>query len=469
MKSPTAGRRRSSAKPTIANLAALGAERLAELLLAAAKADPALMRALSLTIAATDGALTGEIDKQLARLRQARGLLNAKKVAALKRELANLAQAIVETLGSKDPAAGLERLLDFLGLAQWVLDRQTDNGQALAEVFRSAAGRAGELVARVTPAAVQAQLVRSAYQVFITDQCDIAEDLISTVAQALDQPGRDTLRAMIEADLQKFEPQSGAGSQSLYRFWMLTGALADVADVEGDVDGFIAAQQRRGPRVRDDAAIATRLLEAGRAQDALAAIDAAELNPAKPAHVLADLRIQALDALGRREEAQAARWAQFQVDLSVDSLRAFLKRLPDFEDFEREQEALELVRRHPDTLAALDFLSAWPDFKRAGALVRERLAVVDGDAYWVLAPAAERLGPKDPLAAILLYRLMIDFALERGRSARYGHAARHLQDCSALAGSVLDWEGWPTQAAYLAGIEREHGRKFSFWNRVTVD
>lgn len=120
-------------------------------------------------------------------------------------------------------------------------------------------------------------------------------------------------------------------------------------------------------------------------------------------------------------------------------------------------------------MAALAFLSVWPDLRRAGALVRDRLAIMDGDAYWALAPAAELLGLKDPLAAILLYRLMIDFALERGRSARYGHAARHLEDCSSLAKSGLDWEGWPTQAAYLAGLEQEHGRKISFWNRVAVE
>jgi thioredoxin-like negative regulator of GroEL len=78
-----------------------------------------------------------------------------------------------------------------------------------------------------------------------------------------------------------------------------------VADAAGDVDGYCAAQQLMGPRVRDDAGMARRLLEAGRPADALAALTAAEPNPAKNAAELADLHITVLDALGRTEEAQA--------------------------------------------------------------------------------------------------------------------------------------------------------------------
>ena len=54
------------------------------------------------------------------------------------------------------------------------------------------------------------------------------------------------------------------------------------------------------------------------------------------------MRIRLLDALGRLEAAQAARWELFSSTLSVDALRGYLKRLPNFEDVEREEEALRL-------------------------------------------------------------------------------------------------------------------------------
>jgi len=58
-------------------------------------------------------------------------------------------------------------------------------------------------------------------------------------------------------------------------------ALADVADAAGDVDAYCAAQQRLGPRVRNDAGIACRLIEASRAAVAYAIIQRAEPNWAK--------------------------------------------------------------------------------------------------------------------------------------------------------------------------------------------
>jgi hypothetical protein len=107
----------------------------------------------------------------------------------------------------------------------------------------------------------------------------------------------------------------------------LTRALADVADAEGDVDGYCAAQQLMGPRARNDAGMARRLLDTDRPAEALAILTAAEPNPAKNASELADLRVTVLDALGRSEEAQALRWSEFERGLRAESLRAYLKRL----------------------------------------------------------------------------------------------------------------------------------------------
>jgi hypothetical protein len=98
--------------------------------------------------------------------------------------------------------------------------------------------------------------------------------------------------------------------------------------------------------------------------------------------------------------------------------------------------------------------------------VRRRLSAIDGDCYWVLSPAAERLEAKEPLAATLLYRRMIDFTLDRARSSRYGHAARHLARCAWLATTITDWYGHVPHAEYFAELRRRHGRKSGFWGRV---
>ncbi|MHB8283434.1 MAG: DUF6880 family protein, partial [Caulobacteraceae bacterium] len=299
-----------------------------------------------------------------------------------------------------------------------------------------------------------------------SDGDDITTGLIGAVAGRLDEAGLASLRRTLETELGGMDPKRSGDAAGLYRSWKLTQALSEIADVQGDVDAYIAVQKLRSPRQRDDAGVVVRLLKAGRAQEALAAIEAAQPSTAQPRQALADLRVAALDALGRGDEAQALRWTRFQKDRAIESLRAYLKRLPDFEDMERETEALDQVAVDKDALAALAFLVAWPDHRRAAALARAKATALDGDAYGILTPAAEALAHKDPLAATLLYRQMIDFALSRARSARYGHVARHLNDCAGLAKSIDDWAGAAPHDTYIRKLKTAHERKFSFWKRV---
>ena len=71
----------------------------------------------------------------------------------------------------------------------------------------------------------------------------------------------------------------GFGRRALKRVEADPGA--GVADAAGDVDAYCAAQQRLGPRIRDNAGIACRLIEAGRAAEAYAIIQHVEPNRAK--------------------------------------------------------------------------------------------------------------------------------------------------------------------------------------------
>lgn len=254
-------------------------------------------------------------------------------------------------------------------------------------------------------------------------------------------------------------------------------ALMDIADAQGDVDTFIGqydAPTRKVPKIA--AEIAQRLLAAGRVQEAWQAIEAATpkehqgrngISWTWPEFEWEDARIEVLEALGRPEEAQAARWSVFERSLSEEHLRAFLKRLPAFEDVEAEERALDYAQSFASPLQALAFLVAWPALDRAAVLVIRRAAELDGDHYEVLTPAAATLAGKHPLAATLVLRAMIDFALTHSRSSRYRHAARHLLECESLASSVSDWGMVEPHQAYVARLKMEHGRKSSFWSLIT--
>jgi thioesterase domain-containing protein len=245
-------------------------------------------------------------------------------------------------------------------------------------------------------------------------------------------------------------------------------ALREIADAQGDVDSYIAQYDAAARRIPHNALeIAERLLEAGRAAEALTTIDAVELGRLRlDALDLQLLRLEALEALGRTAEAQSFRWACFTEALEGRHLRAYLKGLPDFDDVEAEDRAMALALAFPDVHAALSFLVAWPALDRANALVLARFAELDGDIYQLLSPAAAALEARYPLAATLVRRSMIDFTLNSARAKRYPHAARHLAECAADAGRIGDFGAYPSHEAYHARLMAEHGRKTGFWQTV---
>lgn len=463
----------SKSKPLTAEaLAALGAERLAALLLNAAEHDATLARTLRIAVASRDGAdaATMEIDAEIKRLKRGKGFIERDRTRAFARDLSALCTAIEGPLADADPAMALERMFDFIDLAPSLIERSDDSEGHIGETIRWACSSAAELAARVAPALPPERAAFRAFQTYLCDDYGVADGIIADFAQALDGSSRAALRSWIDTELERRPPPADPNSATgRFREWKLIHALAAIADAEGDVDAYCAAQQRLGPRVRDDAAMARRLIEAGRAAEAYAVVEAAEPNPAKGQIALADLRIAALTALGRHDEAQALRWTEFTHGLREEPLRDLLKRLPDFADVAREEEALAFAAAYRDPHRALDFLTAWPDLRRAAAVVEDRLAAIDGNSYWSLAPAAERLEGKEPLAAILLLRKMIDFTLDSARSSRYGHAVRHLRSCSWLAQQVADWRGHLPHADYVIALRRRHGRKLGFWNRLDGD
>src|SRR6516225_11057900 len=91
-------------------------------------------------------------------------------------------------------------------------------------------------------------------------------------------------------------------------------ALTEIADALGDVDAFIEQYEEETRRVPKIAAeIARRLLSAGRAQEAWQTIEATEHRRRNssgdwPDFEWEDARIDVLEALGRADDAQTARW-----------------------------------------------------------------------------------------------------------------------------------------------------------------
>ena len=473
------------------NLMALGAERLADLMLEISEGNAAIKRRLRLELVGTESpvAVAKEIRKRLATIARSRSFVDWQNRKALVDDLEAQRRAINQQVAPRFPGEAFDLMWQFLDLAKSVFDRTDDSSGTIGGVFQAAVTDLGVLAQAAKPDSQQ--LADQVFRALLRNDYGQFDNLIQVVQTALGPVGLEHLKQrMIALSVEPVHKPPAEARQAIG--WASSGpiyaddlaersristvrlALQDIADAQGDVDAYIAQFEERVRKVPKIAAeITRRLLAAGRTEDAWQIIEATEHRHHDrsdlewhPDFEWDDARIDVLDARGQTDEAQAARWSCFEHALSARHLRAYLKRLPAFDDFDAEQRALDSAERHGSRLRALSFLVSWPALDKAARLVTAHAEELDGNHYEILTPAAEALAAKYPLAATLLLRAMIDFSLTQSRSSRYGHAARHMRDCAGLASVIKDFGQFETHDAYLSRLRREHGRKTAFWNLV---
>jgi hypothetical protein len=465
------------------NLEALGPRRLAELLIEISTGSAAHKRRLRMELAGSHSSaeVSREVRKRLASIARARTFIDWRKVKALKADLETQRKTIIDFVAADDPKEGFELIWQFLALSDPIFARSDDGSGSLAESFHQACTDAGVIAkaANLDPD-ILANKILSAVQDNGYGQYD---RLITAMVPALGNDGLECLKALlVQWSKEPVEKLSQSDRQVIgwssrgaiyedeiygnHRELTVRIALQEIADAQGDVNAYIAQQPektRRAPLVATD--IADRLLSSGRAHEALETLDRVDTKGRVDVPIEWQLaRVATLEALGRADEAQTYRWKCFEESLSDAHLRAFLKRLPDFDDLEAEQKAFSHAQAFPDVHRALAFFLVWPALSEAAKLVVQRKPELDGDLYELMTPAADTLAEKHPLAATLVLRSMIDFTLDNGRSSRYKHAARHLVECGALAPHVDNFGGAGSNDAYVAELKHRHSKKHGFWS-----
>jgi hypothetical protein len=459
-------------KITIETLTKLGARKLAELLIAEAAGSRRLKQTLNLAVSTKDGpaALGAILRRRLVTLAKSRSMLSYDRGGELIAELDELRKTIFETIGAKDSKLSFELLLEFLDLHSSILESVDDSSGRVGSVFQMACEDLGPIAqrARIEPEALAATV----FEKVISNRYGIYDGLVVSLAAALGQKGRAALRGLLLQRRQQYPTEDKravtAGGRYDFTLGCLSLALRDIAECEGDADAFIDTYQDSNltnPLFASE--IALQLLRSGRGQEALDYLDRAAPSAANP-HFgqieWTDAKIAALDAVQRVEDAQTLRLAFFQDQLSPSHLRAYLDRLPDFDDVEAEDRALDFVAGHNNVHAALAFLVWWPALEQATQLVRSRINEIDGDLYELLDPAAIALEGKYPLAAVLLRRALIEVTLHKGRATRYKHAARHVREIDSLNAQIKDYGGFETHDLFIARLLRAHPRKMGFWS-----
>jgi hypothetical protein len=442
------------------NLEALGSERLAELVMDLVQGSAPLKREARAALLEASGseALAGEVRKRLATIKRSKTYVSWKKRKALLRDLTQQRDIIVTRIAPRDPAIAHDLLWQFMALTDDIFRRVNDDQGVFGTLFVEACESLPAIaIAAKIDAAVLADFVFTA----VTEHSDsgVFNGLIEQMADALGETGINALKARFDEALADPDWDEDA---------VLRIGLMALADLAGDPDAYAEQYQptmRAMPRVA--AKIATRLLAADRAAEALAMLDEADTDDGIPQEWV-DARIAALEACGRVDEAQEMRWKVFTATFAPDYLRDYLKRLPDFEDVEAEDRGLDHVEAKAPIYLALTFLIEWPALERAAALVMARRGAFDGNRFYALTPAADLLEAKHPLAATVLRRSMIEDTLNGAKSSRYKHAARHLLECESADAVIESYGAMVSHERFVAGLRDRHGRKYGFWDLVAT-
>ncbi|MDB6455214.1 DUF6880 family protein [Falsirhodobacter sp. 20TX0035] len=435
------------------NLLVLGPDRLADLLMEVTKGRADLQRRLRLELSAHQGPedVARDIRKRYASLRQAKGYLSRKTHRTFAKEIRSLI-ALIEGLAPVDPALAFDLLWELLHLGPGVLDRTDDRAGLLAEVWGEAMTALSRLAPHLTlPPPTLAETLFGALE---HDARGLFAGGVRALAPALGPQGLAHLDGLAA---------TAPARTGTARHHQLAAIRRDIADAQGNVDAFVAnlsAKQLTTPAIA--AEVATRLLAAHRALEALAILQNAPADPA-----LVPIHVACLEALNRTEDLKAFLWQSFRARPDADILRRYLRLLPDFDDIEAEDEARALARDHADRNAALQFFLDWRDPAMAAALVLARPDALNGDDPGPLIRAADTLDSGHPLASVLLRRTVILASLRRGRPEDIRRAADQLLACAATDAPIADYGDAPDHLSFVTRLRRTHGRRRSLWTKVS--
>ncbi len=462
---------------TIDKMKDLGADKLAQLVLAEAERNAGFRRLVKAALAGKSGpqAIAKLIDRRLSGLDRAKSFIDWDKARAFGNDLGSLVDTITSELGPAAPALAIDRLLRFIATHEKVFARVDDSSGRVQDIYYQAIAATGDLVqalpapeADLLPDRIMASLGESTHGYLL--------DLTTAVAPHLPQETLTRWDSDLKYAIAERQAEEKGRAEDNW-FYSMTSQWAQmrqtIATARGDIDLLIELELEKRPHMQDTQGMAAQLLEAGRAAEALEWVR----KPGRrtfgeaddglsPTRVSLEARI--LEALGDKPAAQALRWRCFQSALSADILREYLERLPDFEDIEAEERAHAFALEKAPPVAALRFFRDWPRLDLAAELVVAHAHRWDGGNWHSLPKTAALLEHDHPLAATILYRALLDDILAKARSKAYSHGAKYLGKLALLAAEADPDRpsGLADHATYLAGLKKAHPRKSGFWGRV---
>jgi len=262
--------RRGALTPEL--LTGLGIEKLARLVLDETERNPSFKRIVSAAVAAGrgPGAILGVVNRRLAALERARGLIGWEKRKAFVADLVATVATITDELGGADPPAAVDQILRFLATAERVFERVEDSSGQVEDVYGQAADALPLLVPQLSHAD-KAKVADRLTPLLLVDAHGLIGSAMVGILPVLSEPAVERLDKALQGASGEIGPAQDESRAWRFRLHdeRLIRARQAVADQRRDVDAFIALEQSRSSQRQDTLGVAERLLAAGRPAEAL--------------------------------------------------------------------------------------------------------------------------------------------------------------------------------------------------------
>ena len=170
-------------------------------------------------------------------------------------------------------------------------------------------------------------------------------------------------------------------------------------------------------------------------------------------------------ALGKVEEVDRISWDIFRRHRCMETLSELIAQIGEDKRAETTYKEADLIMTVKDlSVTDAQFLLNVGETGCAQEYIVLRRDQLDGEQYYSLAPLAENLEAKGLfLAAVVVYRALLEGNLAKALSKYYSHGVRYLRRLDALANQVNYWGGIEPHADYARKIKQQHSHKPAFW------
>ena len=174
------------------------------------------------------------------------------------------------------------------------------------------------------------------------------------------------------------------------------------------------------------------------------------------------VRLQALESLGRKDEANAKRLKNVAKYPSSYTVSEYLKNL-DATETETAKERLRTVilESSISPITRAEALIELGDTADAAEMICQNAAAVKEESYYAQSDLAKKLDAQEPVAATILYRGAVEQTLAEAKPKNYRYAVSYLKKLQKLEVLIQDWQGQEAHASWWTQTHAKHALKTS--------